>query len=127
MPSAPKQHKPRTLKPKCLTLKQRQGARTLALNGAAWQRLRRLVLTEQPLCPECQKQGLLVTAIDVDHIDNDPSNNERSNLVGLCHPHHSAKTRAWMNGGRRVVRGCDANGSPLDPAHPWSIADCCNK
>jgi len=117
MPSALKQHKPRTLKPKAL--KRQQGRRTLALNSAAWQRLRRLVLTEQPLCPECQKQGLLVDAVDVDHIDNDPSNNERTNLVGLCHSHHSAKTRAWMNGGVRRVMGCDADGMPLDPEHPW--------
>ncbi|WP_408585180.1 HNH endonuclease [Paraburkholderia tropica] len=77
------------------------------------------MLTEQPLCPECQREGRIAPAVDVDHIDNDPSNNERSNLVGLCHSHHSAKTRTWMNGGQRMVRGCDADGLPLDPAHHW--------
>ncbi|MDN7503477.1 HNH endonuclease signature motif containing protein [Burkholderia orbicola] len=96
MPNAIKTHKPRRLPVKHATLKQRNSHRTLALNGAAWRRLRNLVLTEQPLCVHCQQEGRLVAATDVDHIDNDPTNNARSNLVGLCHPCHSRKTRHWM-------------------------------
>ena len=97
------------------TLKQRQQetGRTLALDGAAWRKLRAAVLREQPLCA-C---GCGQLATDVDHIDNDPTNNERDNLQGLCHECHSRKTQADM--GKRVAWGCDANGMPLDPSHPW--------
>lgn len=104
------------------TLKEKQAAngRTLALDGAAWRKLRTLVLKEQPLCPECGDQGLIVPATEVDHQDNDPCNNERSNLVGLCKPHHSAKTAAEMRGQKPKVKGCDAMGRPLDPDHAWN-------
>lgn len=136
MPSAIKRHRLVTLKPRVQelpprlktltgrpkTLKQEQAAtgRTLALNGAAWRRLRALVLAEQPLCRDCDREGRLVVATEVDHQDNDPSNNSRDNLVGLCKPHHSRKTNADM--GHAVRYGCDVNGWPLDPSHPWQAA-----
>ena len=66
--------------------------RTLALNGAAWRRLRALVLTEQPLCHECEQFGRVRVSVDVDHVDDDASNNLRSNLRGMCHSCHSKKT-----------------------------------
>jgi hypothetical protein len=62
-----------------------------------------------------------VMATDVDHIDNDPTNNERSNLASLCHACHSAKTMAELHGRTVTVKGCDANGMPLDPRHPWNL------
>ena len=49
-----------------------------------------------------------VIATDVDHIDNDPSNNTRINLASLCHACHSRKTNAEM--GHRVTWGCDQYG-----------------
>jgi 5-methylcytosine-specific restriction enzyme A len=102
------------------TLKQKAEAngRTLALDGAAWRKLRAQVLSVQPLCLECRDQGVLVPATEVDHIDNDPSNNALDNLQGLCRAHHSAKTHRDM--GHRVHMGCDVNGMPTDPAHPWN-------
>lgn len=108
--------------PRSRTLKQKAEAngRTLALDSAAWKRLRAFVLSDEPLCPECRDQGLLVPATEVDHIDNDPTNNARENLQGLCRAHHSAKTHADM--GHRVRLGCDADGIPNDPAHPWRQA-----
>lgn len=75
------------------TLKERQGLRTLALNSSAWRKLRALVLTEQPLCPRCTGAGDTALANEVDHIDDDPTNNLRTNLVGLCKMHHGQKTR----------------------------------
>ena len=101
---------------KAKTLKQRQAetGRTLALDGAAWRTLRAAVLREQPLCEYCQA----AEATEVDHMDNDPTNNDRSNLVSACKPCHSRKTQADM--GKRVAWGCDAEGMPLDPSHPWS-------
>lgn len=102
------------------TLKERQEetGRTLALNGAAWRRLRADVLRSNPLCEHCEARGILTAATDVDHRDNDPSNNDPDNLASCCHECHSRKTQADM--GKRVSWGCDANGMPLDPKHHWS-------
>ena len=97
MPAAIKTHRAPALPAQYRTLKERQGTRTLALNGAAWRRLRALVLTEQPLCAHCLDEGSFSPATDVDHVDNDPANNARSNLVGLCHRCHSRKTRQWQS------------------------------
>lgn len=98
------------------TLRQRQAetGRTLALNGAAWRRLRAQVLRASPLCASCRTQW----ATDVDHADNDPTNNAPENLVALCHECHSRKTQADM--GKRISYGCDERGMPLDPDHPWN-------
>lgn len=103
-------------KPRTKTLKERRAetGRTLALDGAVWRRLRQVVLRRQPLCPTCQAIGHLVPAVEVDHADDDPTNNDMSNLVGLCKTHHGQKTRGVG------VKGCDSKGLPLDPRHPWN-------
>jgi 5-methylcytosine-specific restriction protein A len=113
MPTAIKRHLPALLKPRYKTLAERNAHRTLALNGATWRKLRAIVLREQPMCPVCEAEGKLVPAVDVDHIDNDASNNARDNLMGLCRPHHSVKTNVDHYG--RRVRGCDAE---RDAARP---------
>ncbi len=87
--------------------------RTLKLNSAAWYRLRARVLAEEPLCRHC---GTLAT--DVDHISGDPSDNTRNNLAPLCHACHSSKTMRDRNGS---IGGCDVNGWPTSPRHPWNI------
>ncbi len=94
--------------------------RTIPLNTARWQRLRRLVLADSPLCAHCYQRGLIVPATDVDHVSGDPSDNSQSALQSLCHTCHSRKTAA--DHGKRVAQGCDIDGIPLDPAHPWRIA-----
>ncbi len=93
------------------TLKERQGARTLALNGTAWRRLRALVLTEQPLCEHCREAGVLRLAGEVDHIDNDPANNNRANLAALCKSCHSRKTRRDFNQKSPAAVGYEPSGS----------------
>lgn len=93
--------------------------RTLKLNGAAWQALRKSVLVREPLCRECTRIGLTVLATDVDHRDGNPGNNAAVNLNPLCQSHHSQKTA--RDHGKHVSHGCDVNGWPLDPAHPWAV------
>lgn len=116
-----KTHRPTltlTLKGRTLRQKRQANGRLLALDGAAWRKLRAMVLSEEPTCEQCEREGRITLATDVDHRDNNPSNNERSNLSSLCHPHHSMKTMADM--GHTVKYGCDVNGMPLDPNHPWN-------
>ena len=101
------------------TLKQRQQetGRTLALDGAAWRRLRESVLNMEPLCRHCKARGLIVAASEVDHINNVASDNDPDNLQALCKSCHSRKTQRDM--GHKVAMGCDADGYPLDPDHDW--------
>ena len=91
--------------------------RTLPLNGAAWQRLRASVLADEPLCRMCWQMGRTTAATDVDHMHGS-DDNRRESLQPLCHSCHSRKTQRDM--GRNVSMGCDTNGMPLDPAHPWN-------
>lgn len=90
---------------------------------AAWQRLRRLKLSEQPLCEVCARRGRHIIAEHVDHIvsiaSGGPAFPETDGLMALCPSCHSIKTRALdQAGGKRVaIKGCDADGLPLDPAH----------
>lgn len=92
--------------------------RTLPLNSAAWQRLRASVLHSEPLCRICKARGILTQATDVDHVSGDPSDNTPENLQPLCHECHSLKTA--RDHGKDVYMGCDVDGMPLDPSHPWS-------
>lgn len=96
--------------------------RRLSLDSAAWKRLRAQVLAEEPLCRWCLARGLLVASTEVDHIKDSredySDDNSRDNLTAMCNPCHSLKTAASM--GKSVYMGCDVNGMPIDPAHPWS-------
>jgi len=92
--------------------------RTLPLNGYAWQRLRASVLNGEPLCRHCAARGLVTEATDVDHVSGDPGDNSSENLQPLCHECHSRKTASDQ--GKRVSMGCDVDGLPLDPNHPWA-------
>ena len=94
--------------------------RLLPLNSAAWQRLRRSVLAEQPLCQYCPP-GVVTPANTVDHANNNPADNTRSNLVSCCVPCHSLKTASDMHG-RPARLGCDMDGNPSNPLHPWNQA-----
>lgn len=98
-------------------------------NTATWQRLRRAKLSEQPLCETCELLGKITPALDVDHIvsikSGGPAFPEMNGLRALCHSCHSIKTTALdRRGGKGVaIRGCDVNGLPLDPAHPFLTED----
>lgn len=60
----------------------------------AWKLTRRQVLFDEPICRSCAAEGKDTLAEEVDHIDGNPFNNERSNLQPLCSSHHGRKTRA---------------------------------
>ena len=97
--------------------RQQETGRTLALDGKAWRRLRAAILGERPLCQHCLDRGVIEPATEVDHVNNDPSDNRPEALQSLCKPCHSRKTQRDM--GKRVSYGCDSKGMPLDPSHPW--------
>lgn len=133
MPQAIKRHKLPTLQPRLKelpprlkvlsskTLKQKQEAngRTLALDGAAWRKLRALLLSSEPLCRHCTARGLTVIATEVDH-RNGPNDNRLESLQPLCKSCHSRQTMRDM--GHNVSMGCDVHGRPLDPSHHWNVA-----
>jgi len=96
-------------------------------NTQAWQRLRRLKLASSPLCEGCEAMGLITPANTVDHRlpvreggDPFPPIEE---LAAYCPPCHSAKTARGSEAGavrtRKPRKGCNADGTPLDPHHPW--------
>ncbi|MHA6905138.1 HNH endonuclease [Ralstonia syzygii subsp. celebesensis] len=97
----------------------RQAKRALATNSTAWRRLRESVLRDDPLCAECSRAGRVVIARLVDHIDGDATNNERSNLQGLCWPCHSAKTAREDGGFGNAKRAA----SPVPAAPVQTVAN----
>ena len=94
--------------------------RVLPLNSAAWRKLRKQVLAEEPLCRHCAAQGLTVPATEVDHMRG-AADNSRDALQALCKPCHSIKTMAELYG-RPARQGCDVDGNPINPSHHWNGA-----
>lgn len=92
---------------------------------AAWARLRKAKLSEAPLCETCVMRGRQVIAEAVDHIVSIASGGEAfppmDGLRSLCTPCHSIKTNALDRAGGKgvAIKGCDVNGMPLDPDHPF--------
>jgi 5-methylcytosine-specific restriction protein A len=93
-----------------------------------WQKLRAAKLARDPLCEDCLATGMVVAANTVDHRlaisqGGDPFP-PLDDLSSKCAPCHSRKTvRSGEAGAVRTdkpMKGCDADGLPLDPAHPWS-------
>jgi len=96
-----------------------------------WKRLRLAHLSAHPLCVDCLAQGISTAASDVDHIRKFKKNDggiddalrlDPANLQSLCHSHHSMKTNRNDRPDRAAskVKGCTADGTPIDEAHPWS-------
>ena len=95
-------------------------------NTARWQRLRQRKLRDQPLCEACPG---FTMASHVDHVhpisDGGSPFPGLDGLRSLCPPCHSAKTARGTEAGAvrtsKPRRGCDADGNPMDTAHPWAI------
>lgn len=90
---------------------------------AAWARLRQAKLAETPLCEDCRAGGRLTVASHVDHrvaINlGGPAFPSLDGLASLCPSCHSVKTNR-VDRPKLAPRGCDANGLPLDPSHPFN-------
>jgi 5-methylcytosine-specific restriction enzyme A len=89
----------------------------------AWRRLRAARLRMD--AHTCTVPGCKARAIIVDHIQPRLAGGSDAiwNLRSLCREHdNQIKERPGgkrANKGRLVVRGCNADGSPRDPTHPW--------
>jgi 5-methylcytosine-specific restriction protein A len=96
-------------------------------NTATWRKLREAHLSLDPTCRGCRKMGRLVIANTVDHAVPVSAGGHpfpgHDGLVSYCPSCHSAKTARGSEAGAarsaKPRRGCDANGNPLDPSHPW--------
>ena len=54
-----------------------------------WRAKKRVaVLKSEPLCRKCSEMGRVTPATHVHHIDENPRNNERKNLMPLCFECH---------------------------------------
>lgn len=95
---------------------------------AQWQRLRLSHLAIEPACRQCRAEGSLTLANTVDHVvaisaGGDPFPGH-DGLQSLCASCHGWKTSAGLEAGAvrstKPRRGCDADGRPIDPRHPWN-------
>ena len=104
----------RLFSPKSLKQRRMETGRSLALDGKAWKKLREVVLSRDPLC----RCGCGRPSTDAHHVDNDPTNNDLDNLMGLACECHSFVTRTG-----KLPTGYDKNGFPT--TGPWAamVAD----
>ena len=92
-----------------------------------WKRVRANQLAREPLCRMCKLEGRSIprAAQHVDHIQTIRSGGapyDRNNLQSLCHQHHSEKTgldKLGIDFNEWMMRGCNPDGTPRDPSHPW--------
>ncbi|WP_260597826.1 HNH endonuclease [Sphingomonas endolithica] len=89
--------------------------------GTEHDKMRAHLLATVILCEECTRHGRVTAGTIADHIIPLAKNgtSERSNYQLLCKPCSDAKSLA-DKGQTARPRGCDANGMPTDPAHPWN-------
>ena len=97
-------------------------------NSSRWKRLRQAKLRDQPLCEACPG---ITLASHVDHVhaisDGGLPFPGLGGLRSLCHSCHSQKTARGPEAGAvktsrpiQPRKGCDAQGNPIDPRHPWA-------
>ena len=82
-----------------------------------WQKIRKIKITNNPLCESCANHDIDRLANVVHHIIAIEKAPElrltMSNLMSLCAECHESLH------GRLIIKGCDINGLPIDAKHPW--------
>tara|TARA_R110000824_G_scaffold249807_1_gene438677 strand:+ start:58 stop:393 length:336 start_codon:yes stop_codon:yes gene_type:complete len=72
-------------------------------NSKSWRELRKMFISEFPLCAWCEEEGIVKGADIVDHIHEIKNGGEMldpSNLMSMCLPHHNQKT-IWTRNKRK--------------------------
>lgn len=86
----------RSLAPKTADQSEERKEGNRFTSNRRWRKLRALYLADEPLCHDCERIGRVTPAVEVHHIISrrkrpdlafDPTN-----LMGLCKPHHTART-----------------------------------
>ena len=89
---------------------------------ARWQSIRLDQLAKRPLCETCESAGRITPATVCNHADKDSKATEEGFFAGpfnsLCAPHHDSTQQRQEKRGYTI--GCDTDGRPLDPNHPWN-------
>ena len=87
-----------------------------------WRRESRAFLRAHPLCTMCEAAGRVTLASVVDHVKPHRGDEalffDEQNWAPMCKSCHDGAKQEIENTGR--IRGCDLDGVPLDPAHPWN-------
>ena len=89
-------------------------------NTTRWRKRRAEHLQYNPLCVMCIEEGKTRLGSIADH--KTPHRGDldlffEGELQTLCPSHHSSVKQSMESGKTR--RGSHADGSPLDPNHPW--------
>jgi 5-methylcytosine-specific restriction protein A len=96
--------------------------------SSRWKRLRAMKLSIDPVCEDCAAIGRTTPADTVDHkiaiSQGGEAFPEIEGLSSKCTPCHSRKTVRSAEAGAvrtdKPMKGCDADGLPLDPKHWWN-------
>jgi len=94
-------------------------------SSSDWLKIRARQLARSPLCEACDPPA---PATDVDHvkpISEGGAKRDPANLQSLCGTCHKGKTNTQRRGltwTPSKLRGCDVEGYPLDPEHPWNLS-----
>jgi 5-methylcytosine-specific restriction protein A len=98
MPTRPPTHQQLARQPRKPWFREDKRTTTERGYGYDWQQLRAQHIAEHPLCVECEREGRVTAATQIDHViphkGDDSLRLDPRNLQSLCDNHHSAKTIA---------------------------------